>query len=207
VDPISFTIEGVQTTLPSRATVHIDPPCRGRELRTSERASVAVVTPFFQKWAFPMRDDLLQIEISPPKSRGMKLRFSSGSQQFEDDITTSVFPFLEQLCDALRVLHDGYIDEKIRLLIGAPECDLHLQAAARSSQAALSLIFWPDHKRCALSPERSVFRFEGERQEIVSPFIAALKSLRLRISDANFEREYGAPFPAAEYARLMQRAQ
>jgi hypothetical protein len=69
----------------------------------------------------------------------MKLRFSSASQQFEEDITTSVFPFLEQLCDAVRVLHDGYIDEKIRLLIGAPACDLCLQAAAGSSQAVLSL--------------------------------------------------------------------
>jgi len=153
-----------------------------------------------------MRDDL-KIEISPPKSRGIKLRFSSGSQQFEEDITTSVYPFLEQLCDAVRVLHDGYMDEKIRLLIGAPECDLCLRAAAGSSQAVLSLSFWPDHKRSALSPERSVFRFEGKRQEIVSPFVAALRSLRLRVSDANFEREYGAPFPAAAYARLMQRAQ
>jgi hypothetical protein len=137
----------------------------------------------------------------------MKLRLSSDSQQFEQDITTSVFPFLEQLCDAVRVLHDGYIDEKIRLLIGAPEYDLCLQAAAESTQAALRLDFWPDHKRSALSPERSVFSFEGERQEIVSPFVAALRSLRLRISDANFEREYWAPFPAAAYARLMQRAQ
>jgi len=66
-----------------------------------------------------MGDDL-QVEISPPKSRGMKLRFSSGSQQFEEDFTTSVYPFLEQLCDAIRVLHDGFIDEKICLLIGAP---------------------------------------------------------------------------------------
>jgi len=137
----------------------------------------------------------------------MKLRFSSGSQKFEEDITTSAFPFLEQLCGAVRVLHDGYIDEKIRLLVGAPEYDLCLQAAAGSSQAILSLIFWPDHKRSALSPEYPVFRFEGKRQEIVSPFVAALRSLRLGIGDTDFQREYGAPFPAAEYARLMQRAQ
>jgi hypothetical protein len=137
----------------------------------------------------------------------MKLRFSSGSQQFEQDFTTSVYPFLEQLCDAIRVLHDGFIDEKICLLIGAPECNLCLQAAAGSSQAVLKVNLWRDHKRSALSPERSVFRFEGERQEIVAPFVAALRSLRLRISDANFEREYGALFPATAYAKLMQRAQ
>jgi hypothetical protein len=153
-----------------------------------------------------MRDDL-QIEISPPKNRWIKLRFSSGSQQFEQDIATSVFPFLEQLCDAVRVLHDGYIEEKIRLLIGAPEYDLCLQAAAGSTKAVLSVNFRPDYKRSALSPECPVFRFEGERQEIASPFIAALRRLRLRIGDANFEREYGTPFPAAAHARLMQRAQ
>lgn len=89
---------------------------------------------------------------------------------------------------------DGYIDEKIRLLIGAPECDLRLQAVAGSSEAVLSLIFWPDHKRNALSPERPVFRFDGERQEIVLPFVAALGSLRSRMSDANFERELGHRF-------------
>src|SRR5262245_34255214 len=97
------------------------------------RCGVAVSVLFAQR-ASSMGDDL-QVEISPPKSRGMKLRFSSGSQQFEQDFTTSVYPFLEQLCDAIRVLHYGFIDEKIRLLIGAPECDLCLQAAAGSSQA------------------------------------------------------------------------
>jgi hypothetical protein len=137
----------------------------------------------------------------------MKLRFSSGSQRFEQDFTTSVYPFLEQLCDAIRVLHDGFIDEKIRLLIGAPECELCLQAAAESSRAILKVNVWRDYKRSALSPECSVFRFEGERQEIVSPFVTALRRLRLRISDASFEPEYGAPFPAAAYAKLMQRAQ
>jgi hypothetical protein len=151
--------------------------------------------------------DNFQVEISPPKSRGMKLRFSSGSKQFEQSFTTSVFPFLEQLCDAIRVLHDGFIDEKLRLQIGPTECELCLQAAAESSQAVLKINLWPDYKRSALSPERSVFRFEGERQDIASPFVAALKNLRVSINDANFEREYGAPFPAAAYAKLMQRAQ
>jgi hypothetical protein len=136
----------------------------------------------------------------------MKLRFSSGSQQFEEDFTTRVHPFLEQLCDAIRVLHDGFIDEKILLLIGAPECELCLQAAAESSQAVLKINLLRDHKRSALSSERSVFRFEGERQDIVSPFVAALRNLRASMSDANFEREYGAPFPTAAYAKLMQRA-
>ena len=149
----------------------------------------------------------LQVEISPPKSREMKLRFSFGSQQFEESFTTSVYPFLEQLCHAIRVLHDGFIDEKIRLLIGAPECELCLQAAAGSSQAVLKINLWPGSKRSALSPERSVFRFEGGRKDIVSPFVAALRNLRASISDANFEREYGAPFPAAAYSKLMQQAQ
>jgi len=153
-----------------------------------------------------MADDL-QVEISPPMSRGMRLRFSSGSQQFEEDFTTSVYPFLEQLCDAIRVLHDGFIDEKIRLLIGAPECELCLQAAAKSSQAVLQINLWPDHKRSALVPEPSVFRFEGGRQDIVSPFVGTLRNLRASLSDANFEREYGAPFPAVAYAKLMQQAQ
>lgn len=152
-----------------------------------------------------MGDDL-QVEISSPKSRWMRLRFASGSQQFEESFTTSVYPFLEQLCGAIRVLHDGYIDERIRLLIGAPECELCLQAAATSSLAVLKMDLWPDHKRSALSPERSVFRFEGGRKDIVSPMVAALRNLRISISDANFEREYGAPFPAAAYAKLMQRA-
>ena len=151
--------------------------------------------------------DNLQVEISPPKSRWMKLRFSSGSQQFEEDVTTSVYPFLEQLCDAIRVLHDGFIDEKFRLLIGAPECELCLQAAAESSQAVLRINLWPDRKRSVLVPEPSVFRFEGARQDIVSPFVTALRKLRACMSDANFERGYGAPFPAAAYAKLMQRAQ
>jgi hypothetical protein len=153
-----------------------------------------------------MADDL-QVEISPPMSRGMKLRFSSGAQQFEEDFTTSVFPFLEQLCDAVRVLHNGFTDEKIRLLIGAPECELCLQAEAESSRAILKINFWSDHRRSALAPERSVFRFEGERRNIVLPFVMALRSLRAGISDVDFEREYGAPFPAAAYAKLLQRAQ
>lgn len=136
----------------------------------------------------------------------MRLRFASGSQQFEESFTTSVYPFLEQLCGATRVLHDGYIDEKIRLLLGAPQYDLCLQAAAASSQAVLEINLWPDSKRSALSPDRSVFRFEGERKDIVSPIVAALRILRASINDANFEREYGASFPAAAYADLMQRA-
>lgn len=149
----------------------------------------------------------LQVEISPPTGRGMRLRFSSRSQQFEEDFTTSVYPFLEQLCDAIRVLHDGFIDEKIRLLIGAPECELCLRAAAESSQAVFQINLWPDWRRSALVPEPSVFRFEARRQDIVSPFVLALRSLRGRISDASFEQEYGAPFPAAAYAKLMQQAQ
>jgi hypothetical protein len=39
------------------------------------------------------------------------------------------------------------------------------------------------------------------------PFVAALRSLRASLSDTNFEREHGAPFPAAAYAKLMRRAQ
>jgi hypothetical protein len=137
----------------------------------------------------------------------MTLRFSSGSKQFEQDFATSSFPFLEQLCDAIRVLYDGFIDEKIRLLIGPTECELCLQAAAESSQAVLKVNLWPDYKRSALSLERSVFRFEGERQDIALPFVAALKNLRVSINNTDFERGYGAPFPAAAYAKLMQRAQ
>ena len=152
-----------------------------------------------------MADDL-HVEIWPPTTRGMKLRFSSGSQQFEEDFTTSVYPFLEQLCDAIRVLHDGFIDEKIYLLIGAPECELCLQAAAESSQAVLKIDLWPDRKRSALVPKPTLFSFEGTRQDVISPFVAALRKLRASINDANFEREYGAPFPAAAYAKLMHRA-
>ena len=153
-----------------------------------------------------MADDL-QVEISPPMNRGMKLRFSSGSQHFEEDFTTSVYPFLEQLCDAIRILHDGFVDEKIRLLIGAPECELCLQAAAESSQAVLKINLWPNSKRSATVPAPAVFRFEGGRQNIVAPFVGTLRKLRASVSDANFEREYGAAFPAAAYAKLMRRAQ
>ena len=117
------------------------------------------------------------------------------------------FRFLNSFVMRYVVLHDGFIDEKIRLLIGPTECELCLQAAAESSQAVLKINLWPDYKRSALSSERSVFSFEGERQDIASPFVAALKNLRVCINDANFEREYGAPFPAAAYAKLMQRAQ
>ncbi|WP_257169096.1 hypothetical protein [Bradyrhizobium sp. SRS-191] len=150
--------------------------------------------------------DQLRIEISPPVSGGMTLRFSSGSQQFEADFTTRVYPFFEDFCDAIRVLHDGFIDDRIRLLIGAPECDLLLQAAAQSSQAVLKINLWPDHKRSALRPEPTVFRFGGARQEIISPFVAALRSVRASTSDATFEHNYGAPFPTAAYDALMQRA-
>jgi len=151
--------------------------------------------------------DNLQVEFSAPISSGMVLRFSSGSQKFEADFNTRVFPFLAEFCDVIRVLHDGFVDDKIRLLIGSPECDLCLQAAAGSSLAVLKINLWPDGKRSALVPEPTVFRFEGERQDIVLPFVAALRNLRASVSDTNFEREYGAPFPAAAYAKLMQRAQ
>src|SRR5262245_59191175 len=57
--------------------------------------------------------DALTVEMSPPMSGGMTLRFTSGTQQFGEDFTTSVFPFLERLCDAVRVLHDGFVDERI----------------------------------------------------------------------------------------------
>jgi hypothetical protein len=154
----------------------------------------------------PMSNDL-RVEISPPISRWMALRLSSGSQQFGEDFATSVFPFLEQLCDAIRVLHDGYIDETIRLLIGAPECELRLQAEANSPQAVLKINLWPDSRRSALVAEPTVFRFNGQRQSIVLPFVAALKNLRAKISDTDFEREYGGAFPTAAYAKLMLRLQ
>jgi hypothetical protein len=137
----------------------------------------------------------------------MKLRFSSTSQQFEEDFTTSVYPFLEPLCDAIRVLRAGFIDEKIRLLIGSPECDLCLQAATESSQAIFKINLWPDYRRSALVPEPSIFKFEGRREEIALPFIRALRNLRASIGDADFEREYGAQFPSAAYAKLMQQEQ
>ncbi|MGJ4885754.1 MULTISPECIES: hypothetical protein [unclassified Bradyrhizobium] len=153
-----------------------------------------------------MVDDL-QVEMLPPIRGGMVLRFSSGSQKFEADFTTRVFPFFEAFCDAIRVLYDGFLDDRIRLLIGASECDLCLQAAAQSSQAVLKINLWPDHKRSALVPEPTVFKFAGARQEIISPFVAALRHVRANITDANFKREYGAPFPTSAYAALMQRAQ
>ncbi|WP_172114340.1 hypothetical protein [Bradyrhizobium aeschynomenes] len=134
------------------------------------------------------------------------LRFASGPREFAADFTTVVYPFFEAFCDAIRVLHDGYINDRIRLLIGAPECDLLLQAAAHSSQAVLKINLWPDHKRSALLPEPTVFVFEGARQEIISPFVAALRSVRAGMSDVEFEQEYRAPFPTAAYAALMQRA-
>ncbi|WP_315756446.1 MULTISPECIES: hypothetical protein [unclassified Bradyrhizobium] len=151
--------------------------------------------------------DHLRIEMSPPVDGGMMLRISSGPQEFAADFTTQVCPFFEAFCDAIRVLHDGFIDDRIRLLIGAPECDLLLQAAAHSSQAVLKINLWPDHKRSTLVPEPTVFRFEGARQEIISPFVAALTSVRAGLSDAEFAQAYRAPFPTAAYAALMRRVQ
>ncbi|QGZ93335.1 hypothetical protein [Terricaulis silvestris] len=146
--------------------------------------------------------ELFTVEMSPPVHNGMTLDFRSSDQHFRQNFATHIHPFLERLVSALRVLRDGFVDEKIRLFIGAPECEICLQAEANSQVARLRLDIWPDFKRSTMKPPKTVFSIEGSRQEIIEPFVTALKKLRAEVGNADFERGYGSAFPDAEYERL-----
>ncbi|MEQ1783200.1 MAG: hypothetical protein ABMA14_17730 [Hyphomonadaceae bacterium] len=147
--------------------------------------------------------DLFTVEIAPPVHNGMTLQFSSSDQHFRQNFATHIHPFLETLVSALRVLRDGFVDEKVKLFIGAPECEICLYAEANSQVAKLWIDLWPDFKRSTMKPPRTLFLVEGSRQQIIDPFVAALKKLRAEVNDADFERGYGAAFPVAAYNRLI----
>jgi len=143
------------------------------------------------------------VEMSPPKHGGITLTFSVGDQSFAQNFSTRPFPFLDDLIRAVHGLRHGYVDAKILLFIGAPECDLHLQAEVGSSTASLRIVLWPEHSRSKFTRTETLFVFEATRSEIFAPFIAALQRLRDSISDSEFLQEYGSPFPKAAYDQLM----
>ncbi len=144
-----------------------------------------------------------RVEISPPRSRGMVLLFESKTQCFGENFHTRVFPIFEQLFPILRILQtDSFINDKVRLLIGMPEVELCFQANAGERNAKFRIDFWPDSKRTTLKSPKVVLSYMGEREEIVEPFLDAIKSLRSSMSDAEFEKEYGEDFPTEEFEKL-----
>lgn len=151
---------------------------------------------------FPMSDAFI-VEMSPPKHQGMTFDFSAGDQHVRQNFATHIYPFLDRLIGAIRVLRDGFVDEKIILFLGAPECGLCIQADAGSPEAVLRLDVWPDSRRGKPVQVKTLFSLRTTRQEIISPFVAALRRLRESINDADFAREYGSPFPIREYDQLM----
>jgi len=146
---------------------------------------------------------LFNVEMSPPENCWMMLEFRSGDQYFRQDFATHIHPFMDRLISALRALRTGYLDDRMVLFIGAPECELCLQADANSPGAKLRLDIWPNSKRSAFTRAETVFSVVGDREEIIHPFVTDLKALRGRVSDADFERGFGSPFPVAEYERLI----
>lgn len=146
----------------------------------------------------------LIVEIEPPKHGGMTLALSAGDQRFRDNFTYAIFPFLVPLIGALRVLHEGgYVDEKMRLLLGAPELEIRIFADMGAPDASLCVDLWPDHKRSKFGQPRPLFSLSASRPEIVSAFVTALRKLRDNISDEDFQRETRSLFPITEYDQLM----
>jgi hypothetical protein len=148
--------------------------------------------------------DLIAVEIGRPHAQWMTLAFSSANQEFREEISSRISPFLQQLIGALRVLRDGgYVGESIWLLLEPEECELQIRAEANSPIVELRVEKWPDHRRSSLSPpRRTVFSVQGPREKLISPFVEALRRLRTTVGDAEFEREYGSPFPKTEFDRL-----
>jgi hypothetical protein len=143
----------------------------------------------------------LSVEIAPPKDGGMTLALSSGEQRFSDNFTFAVFPFLTPLLGALRVLQEGgHVDEKIRLLLGAPELEIRIRAEVDELETSLCVDVWPDARRSKFVQPSRLFSFAAPRQEIVFAFVAALRKLS---ASADAESESGSWFPRAEYDRLM----
>jgi hypothetical protein len=133
----------------------------------------------------------------------MTLEFTAGDQHLREDFATHIYPFLEPLLGALRVLRDGYVDEKIILFLGSPQCELCLRAEVGAPEAVLHIDLWPNHKRSKLTSPQTLFRIQRGRVELIEPFAAAVKKLRAGINDADFAREYGAPFPTSAYDQLL----
>lgn len=147
--------------------------------------------------------DVFSVDMSPPKHQGMTLAFSAGDQHFSENFSTKTFPFLDNLIRAIHGLRHGYVDEKILLFIGAPECELSLQAEVGSNTASLRIVLWRDGGRSRFAKTETLFAIETFRSEIVLAFVAAARRLRDSIDDDTFLREYGAPFPKLAYQQLM----
>ena len=143
------------------------------------------------------------MHLAPPETRGMTIEFWAGDQHFRENFATHIYPFLDRVIGAVRVLKSGFVDEKIILFLGAPECELCIQAEQGSLDAALWVDLWPNSRRSKFYRPRELFSFRGKRIEIVVPFVKALKGLRESVSDLDFTREYGSPFPAREYSELI----
>jgi hypothetical protein len=134
----------------------------------------------------------------------MTLALSAGAQRFRDNFTFKVFPFLSPLVEALRVLQEGrYVDEKITLLLGAPQLEIRIHSEVGDRDASLCVDFWPDSRRSKLTKPPLLFSFSSTRREMVSAFVGALKRLRASASDPVLMQEYGSWFPTAEYERLL----
>jgi hypothetical protein len=110
---------------------------------------------------------------------------------------------LDPLLGALRVIREGYLDEKIRLLLGPEELEIRIRAEVGESDATLCVDRWPDARRSKFGQPQRLFSISAPRQEIISAFVVALKKLRASVSDADFAREARSPFPAMEYELLM----
>lgn len=134
----------------------------------------------------------------------MLVELSAGNQVVSQYFATHIYPFFEQLIGAVRVLKDGFVNERIVLFLGAPECDLLLKSDVGSSSASIRVDLWPDSKRSTIARPKTLLSFQATRPEIAMPFVVALQRLRTEVSDADFLEGYGEPFPVSQYAALTK---
>jgi hypothetical protein len=147
----------------------------------------------------------LVVDICPPEHFSMTVELSDGAQRLSQNFATHIHPFLESLIGTLRVLKQGgFVDDAIVLFVGAPECQLHIQADVGSSRADLRVDLWPDGGRSKFAKPETLIGLCASRDEIAASFAVALRQLRSNVSDQAFLEGYGAPFPTRAYDEMMK---
>jgi hypothetical protein len=149
-----------------------------------------------------MTNRKLSVSLESPQHGFMSLRLKSGSTEFVAVVSHAPYDSLRDLIEALSAVLDGDCNIAVKWN-GEPE-EYDFRFASRGSDAALDVIYYPDHRR--LSRIGGVlFSFLGTRLEVCLPFWKELRELRTRTVQDEFSRQWRREFPERELNELTKR--
>ena len=131
----------------------------------------------------------------------MSLSLTAEGQRLVMGASFTPYDSVRDLVEALSALLAGAGEVNVRWNCEPEEFDFKMVAAGDGVQ--FKVVRYPNHRRLRGS-SRTVFSLGGSKLEICLPFWRALRDLRRRIAEDEFDKNWRRPFPDSEMQQLTR---